>query len=48
MRRDLLSKLPQLTRFYYGAITPLNVEQFTARELDLYVVSMEQFLAEQG
>lgn len=44
VRRDLLHKLPALTRFYYGAISPLNVEQFSTRELTEYVRQMEQAL----
>lgn len=48
MRRGLLRRLPALTRFYYGAIHPLNVEQFTLAELSEYVTQMEQALAEQG
>lgn len=47
MRRALLKRLPALTRFYFGAIHPLNVEQFTIREISEYVVQMDKALAEQ-
>lgn len=47
MRRALLKRLPALTRFYFGAIHPLNVEQFSIRELSEYIVAMDKALAEQ-
>lgn len=47
MRRALLRKLPALTHFYYGAIHPLNVEDFTLAELSEYVTQMEKAQAEQ-
>jgi hypothetical protein len=47
VRRALLTKLPLLTRFYYGAIHPLNIEQLSSRELHIYVVAMESYFAEQ-
>lgn len=45
-RRALRKRLPALTRFYYGAITPLNVDQYTLRELVEYVTQMERAMAE--
>jgi hypothetical protein len=42
VRRDLLESLPALTRFYYGAIHPLNVDQFTFRELSEYLAQMRR------
>jgi hypothetical protein len=42
MRRALLAKLPALTRFYFGAIHPLNVEDYTFAELNAYVTAMEE------
>lgn len=48
MRRALLGKLPALTRFYYGAISPINVDEFTYAELSEYVTQMERALAEEG
>lgn len=47
-RRALYQRLPALTRFYYGAIHPLNVEEFTYRELSEYVTQMDRYLAEQN
>lgn len=47
MRRGLLRKLPALTRFYYGAISAANVEQFTYAELNEYVTQMDEAEAEQ-
>lgn len=47
MRRALVRRLPALTRFYSGAIHPLNVEHYTLRELSEYVTQMDQFHAEQ-
>jgi len=37
-----------LTHFYYGAIHPLNVEDYTVAELSEYVAQMEQAQAEQS
>lgn len=48
MRRALVARLPQLTRFYYGAINPLTVDQLTLRELVEYVRQMDDYLAEQA
>lgn len=47
MRRGLLRKLPALTRFYFGAIHALNVEDYTLAELNEYVTQMEKAQAEQ-
>lgn len=47
MRQALLRRLPALTRFYYGAISPLNADDFTYAELSEYVTQMERALAEQ-
>jgi hypothetical protein len=47
VRRALLKGLPQLTRFYYGAIHPLNVDEFTTRELAEYSAQMNRALAEE-
>lgn len=47
MRRALLRRLPQLTRFYYGAINPLTVDDYTLRELVEYVRQMDEYLADQ-
>lgn len=46
MRRGLLRRLPALTRFYYGAISPANVEEFTYAELNEYVTQMDEAEAE--
>jgi len=48
VRRVLLEQLPALTRFYYGAIHSLNVEQFSLRELSEYVSQMQRAQAEQA
>ena len=48
MRRALLGRLPALTRFYYGAIHPLNVESLTLRELSEYVTQMDRYEADQA
>ncbi len=48
MRRALLKQLPALTHFYNGAIHPLNVDQFTERELSEYLVQMQQAQAGEG
>lgn len=48
MRRALLKRLPQLTKFYHGAISPLTVDDFTLRELVEYVRQMDDYLAEQA
>lgn len=42
MRRALQKQLPALTRHYFGAITPLNVDEYTYGELSEYVVQMRQ------
>jgi hypothetical protein len=42
MRRALLRKLPALTRFTFGALNPLTVEDYTYAELNEYVTQMEQ------
>lgn len=47
MRRALLRKLPALTQFYFGAIHPLNVEDYTLAELSEYVTAMEKAQAAQ-
>lgn len=46
MRRALLKKLPRLTRFTFGAITPLNVEDLTLAELSEYLTAMDKHEAE--
>lgn len=46
MRRALLSRLPQLTRFY--GLKPPDLEQMTLREVSEYVTQLDQNLAEQG
>jgi hypothetical protein len=46
VRRALLRRLPALTRFYFGAIHPLNVEQYTLRELSEYSTYMQRVQAE--
>lgn len=43
MRRALVSQLPALTHFYNGAIHPLNVDEYTTRELSEYVTQMQQY-----
>lgn len=48
MRRALLPRLPQLTKFYQGAIHPLNVDDYTLRELIEYVRQMDDYLADQA
>lgn len=35
-----------MTRFYFGAIHPLNVEEFTLRELSEYSTYMQRVMAE--
>lgn len=40
MRRALLHELPHLTHFYHGAIHPLNVDEYTNRELSVYIRTM--------
>lgn len=45
MRRGLLEQLPALTHFYHGAIHPLNVDQWTTREISEYVQQMNDFHA---
>ena len=47
MRRALLKKLPRLTRFTFGAIHPLNVEELTLAEIGEYLTAMDKFDAEQ-
>jgi hypothetical protein len=39
VRQELLELLPQLTRFTYGAINPLTVEDYTIGELSAYVAA---------
>ena len=46
MRRALLRRLPRLTRFTYGAIHPLNVEELTLAELGEYLTAMDKYEAE--
>lgn len=46
MRRALLHKLPRLTRFTYGAITPFNVEDLTIAELSEYLTAMDRHEAD--
>lgn len=46
MRRALLTRLPALTRFTYGAIHPLNVEELTIAELGEYMTAMDKHDAE--
>lgn len=46
MRRALLVRLPALTRFYYGAIHPLNVEQLSLREISEYLTQMDRAQAD--
>lgn len=38
--------MPRLTRFTYGAITPLNVEELTLAELGEYLTAMDKHDAE--
>jgi hypothetical protein len=40
VRRGFLKELPALSRFFHGAISPLNVDEFTLRELSAYVTYM--------
>lgn len=47
MRRALLKKLPRLTRYTFGAIHPLNVEELTFAELSAYLTAMDKHEAEQ-
>lgn len=43
MRRALCKQLPALTKFYNGAIHPLNVDEFTTREISEYIVRMDEY-----
>ena len=42
MRRALVDQMPALTRFTYGALNPLTVEQFTLREINTYLIAMHR------
>lgn len=42
MRRALRRELPLLTRYTYGALNPLTVEQYTFAELIEYRTRMHQ------
>lgn len=48
MRRALRSKLPALTRYTFGAINPLTVDDYTYAELNAYVTAMQEHRARGG
>lgn len=47
MRREFLPLLPALTRFTYGAINPLTVDDYTLGELVAYIDAEKAWRAQQ-
>jgi hypothetical protein len=48
LRQALRKQLPALSRFYHGAITPLNVNDYTYGELNEYVMQMQRAQQDEG
>lgn len=48
MRQALRKQLPALSQFYYGAITPLNVDDYTYGELTEYLTQMLRAKQDEG
>lgn len=46
MRRALVTRMPALTRFTFGAIHPLNVEDLTLSEVVEYLTALDKHEAE--
>jgi len=40
--------MPALTRFTYGALSPVTVDDFTIRELSNYLAALRQYQKDQG